>query len=508
MECPPSHGKPGTNSDDGPSSEEEKEEEEEEAAEDEEQEKITCYGCDRIKGTSHCFINTQEVVQWQKGRWCDDCHNVWRTVFRPKFTLTLFKPWIKDNVYDFEVSLAAYLSFRAEGHEKITASMLGQRTKTLEYLSQLLGWQLRPVMIKPLGDIKSHVDPKDFCTILSEDGPQLGVMVPSTLASSKSSFHRPHLPGSVALLCDRALLATTRDSDAAFLKEKWKMDINVQGGCSISMVQAPAAGSISLLQKNATNLATQTRMDLAFEALSRSDMVLLKFFSSEAWTNVKTTIFKKPIAKITTFRATASHEGNATNISKADTWISGLMSGKNFLAKHRDYERSRNKHASFLKLVDDLKCFSDFLIANSVTLAKSFSLLRLRAIFWLNFETDGKINSLEKLFRLLLDEGLASAAAAEESVVDVDSWLRSIVLEAMTQQLKKGKADTKTNFQDKLVQLASDIERAYRLLDETQAIQCYVVDVVLDLKQYQTFLAAAMETPSVRASEAKLALFS
>ena len=81
----------------------------------------TCNGCARIKGSSVCFVNMDESVQWPsgsggRGLWCRDCHTTWRTYFSATHTLLLFSKWIRveSNFKDFEAALVAYLSLRAE----------------------------------------------------------------------------------------------------------------------------------------------------------------------------------------------------------------------------------------------------------------------------------------------------------------------------------------------------------------------------------------------------------
>jgi hypothetical protein len=104
----------------------------------------TCNGCARIKGSSVCFVNMDEFVQWPsgssgRGLWCRDCHTTWRTYFSATHTLLFFSKWIRveRNFKDFEAALVAYLSIRAEGGQdrRVTSAMISERLKMLQWLS-------------------------------------------------------------------------------------------------------------------------------------------------------------------------------------------------------------------------------------------------------------------------------------------------------------------------------------------------------------------------------------
>ena len=319
----------------------------------------TCNGCARIKGSSVCFVNMDESVQWPsgsggRGLWCRDCHTTWRTYFSATHTLLLFSKWVRveSNFKDFEAALVAYLSLRAEGGQdrRITLAMIAERLKMLQWLSGLLGWQMAPFMIKTLDEIKSQggvvssssddqpaIDPKTLCTIKTKDGFHLGVMVPSTLASCSSSFTRPCLPNTTPLLRQRALLATTSAADHAFAADHWQMWLDQQEGDVVAGVQQ--------VKKNIVASPAKTKMDVKLEALQMAPVELFNAFSSEEWMTVRESRFTKPLDKLTTFRGDVSDVGDKPNIDKADAWISGLIAGKNLMKGHREYLKAKDKHA-------------------------------------------------------------------------------------------------------------------------------------------------------------------
>ena len=132
----------------------------------------TCNGCARIKGSSVCFVNMDELVQWPpgsggRGLWCRDCHTTWRTHFSATHTLLLFSKWIRveSNFRDFDAALVAYLSLRAEGGQdrRITSAMILERITMLRWLSGLLGWQLAPFRSRRWTRLGRRVD---FCRLL------------------------------------------------------------------------------------------------------------------------------------------------------------------------------------------------------------------------------------------------------------------------------------------------------------------------------------------------------
>ena len=268
----------------------------------------TCNGCARIKGSSVCFVNMDELVQWPpgsggRGLWCRDCHTTWRTHFSATHTLLLFSKWIRveSNFRDFEAALVAYLSLRAEGGQdrRITSALIFERITMLRWLTGLLGWQLAPFMIKTLDEIRSQggllssssddqpaFDPKSLCTIKTKDGFLLGVMVPSTLASCSSSFTRPCLPNTTPLLRQRALLATTSDADHAFAEDHWQMHLDQQEGDVVAGVQQ--------VKKNLVASPAKSKMDVKLEALQMAPLELFNVFSSEEWMTVRESRFTKP----------------------------------------------------------------------------------------------------------------------------------------------------------------------------------------------------------------------
>ena len=79
-----------------------------------------CIGCTRNSDQDFSYLAEGKIVfDWHyggdKGCWCRDCFNLWRTKFKPKLSSVLFSRWIKDNRLEYLGFLLAFLTLKFEG---------------------------------------------------------------------------------------------------------------------------------------------------------------------------------------------------------------------------------------------------------------------------------------------------------------------------------------------------------------------------------------------------------
>eukprot|EP00959_Pyramimonas_sp_CCMP1952_P450133 9425321-Pyramimonas_sp.AAC.1 len=148
-------------------------------------EKDPCLGCKRVFGVSRCYFNPAEPVPWGlpagRGAWCKDCHTCWRTVYREEYTLPVFGDWMTRHRDSWEKSSLAYLSLKFEKYDKITAGMVKDRVRVLNFVSNLIGVPLTPFVVISLKDAAAkaaarngRLDPASLVAIFHGSSPQLG----------------------------------------------------------------------------------------------------------------------------------------------------------------------------------------------------------------------------------------------------------------------------------------------------------------------------------------------
>ena len=118
--------------------------------------KKPCPGCSRLR-SGKCWFKPEGEVIWQfpnkRGIWCRDCYTAWRTLFKATHSLALFAKWLRvaENFSIWEFNLIAFLSFIAEGRDKITIDMVAARIDVLKFLSKFPNFTIEPKVMQIAG---------------------------------------------------------------------------------------------------------------------------------------------------------------------------------------------------------------------------------------------------------------------------------------------------------------------------------------------------------------------
>ena len=159
---------------------------------------VVCAGCGRDRDEGKDFLVSSDKVIWcfadKRGRWCQDCHTVWRNCFSgPSQSLTFFQGWLQvpANLRNFRKHLAAYLTLRFEGkQDRISAGAIRDRMDVLALHARLLGLPDYACVVMPYRDLSNGSLPKEvvdelqannLVTIRMASGDRLGAFVPADM---------------------------------------------------------------------------------------------------------------------------------------------------------------------------------------------------------------------------------------------------------------------------------------------------------------------------------------
>lgn len=189
--------------------------------------KPPCSGCWRVVDEPNAdFLEVGSPAAWAlpngKGLWCRDCFNVWRTLYQGTIPLGILGVWLQapEHKDEFSVALAAYLTLKREGAEKITVAILSARADALRFSTRLLCAPWRASVLVPLRDLHTvlrgtwHPSPSDLVTIRSSVGDSVAVWVPigwTTAPATKGVVVNRPIGETGPSLRDRPLIGTSQD---------------------------------------------------------------------------------------------------------------------------------------------------------------------------------------------------------------------------------------------------------------------------------------------------------
>ena len=152
-----------------------------------------CIGCTRNSDQDFSYLAEGKIVfDWHyggdKGCWCRDCFNLWRTKFKPKLSLVLFSRWIKDNRLEYLGFLLAFLTLKFEGVQHVVLSRIDARERLLRFAFNLSGYPF------PFADVVSIEDglgmAEAHCLRCVGGGLSAVCLVPTTLQLDASTSFR------------------------------------------------------------------------------------------------------------------------------------------------------------------------------------------------------------------------------------------------------------------------------------------------------------------------------
>jgi hypothetical protein len=297
-------------------------------------------------------------------------------------------------------------------------------------------------------------DPRMISTIMTADGPRLGVWVARNLVGLSSAFVRPSALGSVTQLYHRSLVATSSVVDKQFLTKEFGTSFDN----TASVESARADGAV-------VAASPATKVDSQKAVLKTMAMELLVQFGDSLWEGVKESRFTAVLTKFSSFRTDVSNKGDKHSVCEIDEWITGLSSGKAFAKGYREFQRAKNKDAKFVEVSEKLVEFREFLLMSCINIVPYYplDLLYFKAEFVTAFGEPSDQQPLDEIVKDVFSKGLCSTMAraiADVCTVSgspklcVDEWLRSILLKFLADAVEVYTVD---DMQNKLESLAKEL---------------------------------------------------
>lgn len=159
---------------------------------------LGCRGCGRFLSTSRDFFDLGGPTMWGsstgRGRWCRECHSLWRSVYQGPHPLPFMKDFLEEapNRRTWGLHLLSSLTLAKEGGQRITAQMVQQRSETLQWVFRLAGVPVHASQVVPLHEAVARgdsIDPAMFVNMEQNGAACLGVFVPACTDSAASSAH-------------------------------------------------------------------------------------------------------------------------------------------------------------------------------------------------------------------------------------------------------------------------------------------------------------------------------
>ena len=262
-------------------------------------EKSECPGCGRTRQDCSWFDEHCPVAwAFRRGKWCRDCHTVWRSRHSSSHGLSVFGRWLLRehiNKVLFQLDLLAWISLVGEGEQKVTAGLIATRVA-------LLRWLMRTC----------RIDEDTFLKNVFRNWPA-ELRTDAALASSVSSL-----------------------------------------GPSSAIVAVATAGGPS-------SPTPATRLEMKFKMARDESLKLLRSFSDPAaWSSVKESLFSKLLHIMLSLRAEAHMNGDEDILTVTDKWSANLSCAKRIAKLQQALKKCKGDLSPIDKLVECTDTFSHF----------------------------------------------------------------------------------------------------------------------------------------------------
>lgn len=230
---------------------------------------VPCVGCSRMRDApGGDWFDASGPVPWAyagnrnpgKGCWCRECFIVWRTLYEDTVGLSVMKSHLEEpaNRHEFMLEVAALITLRKEGVDKITSPLLLARKLAIRTAVRLLCVPWRPSCVVPLSDLgrvwslgPNQAPPPDLLVTLRQaSGDTLAVFVPveeTALpegARPARAVQRPQPESSPLCFQDRLLTGT--ESDLTLLSQLLGTTVVPEMAPSTALAQSHATPNSKL----------------------------------------------------------------------------------------------------------------------------------------------------------------------------------------------------------------------------------------------------------------------
>lgn len=415
-----------------------------------------------------------------------------------------------DSAEEWDLHLVAYLSLVAEDIGRITAGNVTERIKVLRFMQRILGISFTRSVIVPAADLYSNnlpmkaplsLDPSALTTMVTAQGPCIGVQIPWDLArSSFPTFQRPAGADGVRFLGSRDLLASSTEADRIFMQTRFNTALPAASAAA-SPAQDSGAGLCQIVKPSDAPARDEfSRLDAKMSSLTLSVKHLLAPAATD-WESIRESRFTPLISKVAALHHEATDSGDGTTMEACIKLLHGLQAGKMVMRCQRELLRSKDQHAKIVEYGTHFMNYIPFLESNQVAVPLSLRLHHMKVIFHTVVQQHRKIS---KGLKAILDQGFGVSCCDESQApgnawsggrLSHTVWLRALMFRCLTEELKSGNLEETAVFADCM---HNDIAEAHDILmaDATMRTKCQ--ELAEDLVHIRSIFAAAQEPCSVR----------
>ena len=286
-----------------------------------------------------------------------------------------------------------------EGHQRINLAMVNDRLTSFNFALSIMCLPSTFSVVELIENFKDTVeeifDPRLLLTVKTPDGNKLGMFRPVGHEPSDRHVQRPSQEGFPSALNGRAFLPVEFEKDRLFLEDQFSVVAVI--GDKLIVKPDPATPSKSKLHH---------RLDSLISGVSE----MLRQFRTAQWDLVKESGFTKYVTQITGAHVDAGNAGDEAVQMASEVWMIGLAKGKDFLRRHREFLKTKDKKDKFCDLVASLTGFRTFLVeVAAVKPFISFDMLFFKALYVGAIHTPPDSPNTSDALQFMLEAGLAAA---------------------------------------------------------------------------------------------------
>ena len=470
----------------------------------EEEAEKACLGCQRIIGSLSSLIYPEEIVEWAypdgRGLWCGVCLGCWRTVLRNEVSLVLLGHQLKqaDKLAEWTLLLLSYAMLKREGQERITAPMVQERRKNVEWLLGAMGLPKQPSVVVPWvalpSEEREQVHSQDLISIqMGISDFTVGVFVPLSKRLQAPLIARPIVEGKG----DQVFAAFSALASASM-----PLDLPASAGrCSPENDGKPSLAIRDCPGGEDEGQLCSPLGQRLVVAISSCKLVL-QVFSTSSWSDcAKEVAFTSPIAKLASIHTEADHNLLKSIVSKAAAWVDLMQRGKTFVKKFREYKK-KWAHDRLLDLHPTLSSFlADWKALMSEQVVSSLQALSCKVEFFLKATGEnGEAWSLSRAVSYLVSVEIKGMFphklfGGEGDEAHLEDWLRGPCLHTVQERvssltLEEAEASVKSFY--------DDVKKAVEVFEKHMSFELLTDDLKAILFVFKPFLSISVSAKDVR----------
>ena len=474
-----------------------------------------CVGCGRSPQDQD-FLSGQRLA-WAlppaRGSWCAACFGCWRSVYSSRCTLMMMHTVLSDRRHrqEFERLLAAWLSLRREGYERLTENQVMERAASISYVLKLMCIPEAPVVVTDLqtavAQLGLPLEASRLCSILRQQGGTsvlgLGYMADAASLMGKTStpqsLQRPQDLSFQGGLPSRSHLLVGDDADHAVL------------ATAFGDIQDPAASSqgppdrgclVSGKAGDMQNWGLSSKLSLKVSTALQHAGTHVARFTEAAWENLTPGFASAAQSKLHAARGEAAVADGWLAVTELDRWSKVLIDMKQFLTRHKELRKAKRGSLvdKLQSLREPLESFVSFMKAEHLQPHAGVMLLLFKAGFLASPADNYRLGSS---FNDMLSQGLEHSLQQESQQAGfVLHWVRSLLLVRLAALLRALDCDKLEIARCRFLEAFEELERTFR---DRPCFEKDRLELVEDAACLQVFFRAAGAHKGIQAKTAEQA---